>query len=80
MLMKMLNGVEVEMSAEEEAETRAFWAANEKIARDNAWLNNRVREYPSVPDQFDLLYHVGIDGWKAEIKKIKDKYPKPVNV
>ena len=33
-------------------------------------------EYPSVVDQLDDLYHNGIDGWKASIKSIKDKYPK----
>ena len=27
-------------------------------------------------DQLDDLYHNGIDGWKASIKVIKDKYPK----
>ena len=40
------------------------------------YKNNRVEEYPSVLAQLDLLYHQGYDGWKAEIKKIKDKYPK----
>jgi len=38
----------------------------------------RKLEYPSIQDQLDLLYHKGIDGWKEEIKKVKDKYPKPV--
>ena len=37
---------------------------------------NRANEYPSVIDQLDDIYHNGIDGWKATIKAIKDKYPK----
>tara|TARA_Y100000593_G_scaffold83090_1_gene156437 strand:- start:637 stop:987 length:351 start_codon:yes stop_codon:yes gene_type:complete len=41
-----------------------------------AYKEKRRREYPSYADQFDLLYHGGIDAWKAEIKKTKDKYPK----
>ena len=36
----------------------------------------RKGEYPSFEDQFDELYHNGIDGWKAKIKVVKDKYPK----
>ena len=37
----------------------------------------RQEEYPSIEDQLDLLYHSGLDGWKAKIKETKDKYPKP---
>lgn len=36
----------------------------------------RAAEYPSFADQFDLLYHGGIDSWKAAIQAVKDKYPK----
>jgi hypothetical protein len=36
----------------------------------------RAAEYPSIEDQLDLLYHKGVEGWKLEIKKIKDKYLK----
>ena len=44
---------------------------NKKYQRD------RAAEYPSVVDQLDLIYHSGIDAWKAKIKETKDKYPKP---
>ena len=40
------------------------------------YQRKREKEYPSIPDQLDDLYHNGIDGWKATIKVIKDKYPK----
>ena len=33
-------------------------------------------EYPPIEDQLDKIYHNGIDAWKADIKAIKDKYPK----
>ena len=36
----------------------------------------RAAEYPPIVDQLDKIYHDGIDAWKAEIKVIKDKYPK----
>ena len=41
---------------------------------DYQW--KRAAEYPSVVDQLDLIYHSGIDAWKAKIKQTKDKYPK----
>ena len=36
----------------------------------------RAAEYPPIEDQLDKIYHSGIDAWKADIKVIKDKYPK----
>ena len=41
------------------------------------YSRNRAAEYPPVVDQLDLIYHSGIDAWKAKIKETKDKYPKP---
>ena len=40
------------------------------------YQRQRAAEYPSWQDQLDTIYHKGIDAWKAEIKAIKDKYPK----
>ena len=40
------------------------------------YQRKRADEYPSVVDQLDLIYHSGIDAWKAKIKETKDKYPK----
>ena len=42
----------------------------------NAYQEKRKLEYPDWGDQLDQIYHSGIDAWKADIKKIKDKYPK----
>ena len=41
------------------------------------YQRNRAAEYPTIADQLDTLYHSGLDAWKAEIKTVKDKYPKP---
>ena len=38
----------------------------------------RAAEYPSREDQLDKIYHSGVNAWKAEIKQIKDKYPKTI--
>ena len=53
------------------------------MALVDAWVDpetykyQRASEYPSFANQFDLLYHGGYDVWKAEIDKVKEKYPKP---
>ena len=41
------------------------------------YQRDRASAYPSWQDQMDLLYHGGIDALKAELKKTKDKFPKP---
>ena len=40
------------------------------------YTDARKVEYPPIEDQLDKIYHSGIDAWKADIKAIKDKYPK----
>ena len=50
-------------------------AARVELAKlDYQW--KRADEYPTVVDQLDLIYHSGVDAWKAKIKETKDKYPK----
>jgi hypothetical protein len=49
----------------------------DKELADTKYQRDRANEYPSVVDQLDLIYHSGIDAWKAKIKETKDKYPKP---
>ena len=43
---------------------------------NDSFKSKRRAEYPNTEDQLDDIYHNGIDGWKATIKAIKDKYPK----
>ena len=40
------------------------------------YKEQRAREYPSYADQFDQIYHEGVDAWKATVQAVKDKYPK----
>ena len=48
---------------------------NAEMAK-TAYIAQRMAEYPSFADQFDLLYHGGYDAWKAAIYAVKTKYPK----
>jgi hypothetical protein len=36
----------------------------------------RQKAYPSFADQFDVIFHNGLDAWKEQIQAVKDKYPK----
>jgi hypothetical protein len=36
----------------------------------------RALAYPPLPEQFDLIFHGGLDAWKAAIIAVKTKYPK----
>ena len=42
----------------------------------NAYKAQRAAEYPSYADQFDTIFHEGLDAWKAQIQAVKNKYPK----
>ena len=46
------------------------------IQTEIPYVDARVAEYPPIKDQLDKIYHSGINAWKADIKVIKDKYPK----
>lgn len=64
----------------------AFDAQGNKVVIDEAavvsWVNpsaykeQRAKAYPSMADQFDLLYHGGMDAWKAAITAVKEEFPK----
>ena len=42
----------------------------------NAYKGQRAAAYPSIADQLDLLYHGGMDAWKAAITAVKEEFPK----
>jgi hypothetical protein len=66
--------------------TGAFDKNGNKVEIDfnlvNSWVDpqaykyKRMAEYPSFADQFDTIFHSGLDAWKAQIQAVKDKYPK----
>lgn len=59
-----------------DAEIDAEVARLQAVYEANEYQRQRAAEYPSIPDQLDLLYHGGMDAWKAAIQAVKDKYPK----
>jgi len=53
----------------DKAAVQAYVDANEYKAK-------RAAAYPSYADQFDTIFHDGIDAWKAQIQAVKDRFPK----
>jgi hypothetical protein len=48
------------------------------IKEVESYRDVRREAYPSSGDQFDKIFHEGIDAWKADIQAIKDAHPKAV--
>jgi hypothetical protein len=40
------------------------------------YQRQRAEAYPSIEEQLDTLYHGGLDAWKAQVKAVKDEFPK----
>jgi len=87
-LTKMIDGVEVQCTPEEEAEILARWEANDKAQADdlaaNGYKYNRKEAYPLIADQLDMLWHSMDNGeipvameFYSAIAVVKKKYPKP---
>jgi len=80
-LTKKVNGETIKLTKEEEAAVREEWARvdAQKLEHETlyGYQDKRRQEYPPIVDQLDRIFHEGLEGWKAEIQAIKDKYPKP---
>ena len=91
-LYKSVNGVRIKLTDSEYEAQIDEWATNAAAqdVRDDVVTNGgshadykEIRKYEyikavgDIPDQLDYIYHNGLDAWKAEIKKVKDKYTKP---
>ena len=76
---KTVDGIKVQFTAQEEANRdieEAQWLVKKAEFDALQYQRDRKKEYPSIADQLDDIYHNGIDAWKATIKVTKDKYPK----
>ena len=65
-----------ELPTEEEVNTKLTQLQSEWDLENDSYKSKRRKEYPSIENQLDDIYHNGIDGWKATIKTTKDKYSK----
>jgi hypothetical protein len=73
-----LEWLDTEQTQPTEAEIQAELTRLQADYDSKQYARDRAADYPSIADQLDTLYHGGIDAWKAEVKVVKDKYPKGV--
>ena len=77
---KLINGIKVEMTAEEEAARQAEETAENTEQAANAYKRARAKEYPNWREQMDMQYWDSVNGtttWKDAIAKVKSDNPKP---
>lgn len=77
---KMVNGVSVPLNAKEIEEVKAReaeFAAKAGERELNRILKIRQAEYGDIGEQLDMIFHEGIDAWKAHVQQVKDNNPKP---
>jgi len=80
-MYKNVNGKRVRMPVKEANAIKKEWS-EETLKKEldlklNGYKYDREKEYPSIQDQLDLIFHGGLELWKSEIQAIKAKYPKP---
>ena len=88
---KIVNGVQVELSASEKENILNEWAENERARQldeeSNGYKYDRANAYPQIAEQLDKLFHDidgGLLGEDAKtgslylaLKEVKDNNPKP---
>jgi hypothetical protein len=78
------DGMIVEEAVQEVTElVRPYVAMDQDIldTKVSEYLSSRYADlrkcnYPSIEEQLDMIYHNGLDAWKANITEVKEKYPK----
>ena len=81
MMHKMVNGVQVALTAEEEAEILAQWAEEEDRVAKRGYIALRVAAYAPIAEQLDMQYKDALNGthtWLDHIADVKARYPKPI--
>ena len=76
----IVNGVKVNLTAEEEAAKKAEETAAIEYLAANGYKSARRSSYPSIEEQLDMQYWDSVNGtttWKDAIAKVKSDNPKP---
>ena len=81
---KVVDGVQVDLTAEEVEATLNTWAENERARQldeeANGYKVARQSAYASIQDQLDMQYWDNVNGtttWKDHIAQVKSDNPKP---
>lgn len=88
-LTKMVDGISVDLTPQEEIQMKAEWQANVKEKAKTAYKKQRQQAYPTVNEQLEALWSVveslqtqkidiGVEGTDllSKINGVKDRFPK----
>ena len=68
----------IALTEEEENEVDEQAALAKENEEKFGYIRERSKEFPSIGDQLDYIFHNGLAKWKADIvQPVKDKFPKP---
>lgn len=79
-ITKNINGKDYYLTSQDEFEINqkeSEWESQSSERALKECYSERVKAYGAVGDQLDMIYHDGIDTWKAHIETIKETFPKP---
>jgi len=71
-----LEWMDAEQTQPTDSEITAEIARLQADYETKLYQRQRAAAYPSMVDQLDLLYHGGMDAWKAAITAVKEEFPK----
>jgi hypothetical protein len=58
---------------------KLYFKSEEPQKPEPTYAEKRAKEYPSIPDQLDMIYWDRVNAtniWQEKIAEIKEKYPK----
>ena len=59
-----------------QAQLDAFEAQANIVERNQAQVQNRIKEYGTIAQQIEYITENGLDAWQTKVNSIKTKYPK----
>ena len=67
-------------SANPTPDDEVYHPTPEENAKYDNTQHQRERQYPSIGEQLDMIFHAGLGGdeFQAAIQAVKDSHPKPI--
>jgi len=66
-----------EHTTEVKSAYKATLPKSKKVSEVDAIVAKRIKEYGSIGEQLDMIYHKGLDSWKNHVTAVKLNNPKP---
>jgi len=75
-LNKIVNGVVIILTEDEENAVKAEREKNKKEIAKTAYKFSRRKEYGPLQKQIEFITENGLEAWKTKVAEIKAKHPK----